>query len=103
MEGVNQIQGFVYKLFLALDSAYQGDQFYLFNQLANFNHKVIHMFWSQDLNKAEEVLAFAFGEHIVTTKHAGLALTCDGFKVMLVDIKKSVAGDVHRSLLHFFL
>ena len=68
----------------------------------NFNHEVIHMCWSQDLNKTEEVLAFAFGKHIVTAKHAGLALTRDGFKAMVLDIKKNIAGDVHRSLLHFF-
>ena len=34
------------------------------------------------------MLAFAFGEHTVTTKHAGLALTRDGFKAMVLNIKK---------------
>ena len=68
----------------------------------NFNHEVIHMSWSQDLNETEEVLAFAFGKHTVTAKHAGLTLTRDGFKAMILDIKKGVAGVVQRSLLHFF-
>ena len=48
VEDVNRIRGFVHKLFLTSDSAYRGNQFYLFNQLMNFNHEVIHMCWSQD-------------------------------------------------------
>ena len=55
----------------------------------NFNHKVIHMCWSQDLNEIEEVLAFAFQKHTITAKYAGLALIRDGFKAMILDIKKA--------------
>ena len=92
VEGINRIQGSVYKLYLASNSTYRGDQFFLFNQLVNFNHEVIHMCWSQDLNESEEVLAFSFGEHIVTANHAGAALTREGFQAMLVKLKKSIAG-----------
>ena len=95
VEGVNQIQRSVYKLYLASDSSYRGDQFFLFNQLVSFNHEVIHMWWNQDLNKSEEVLAFSFGEHTVTAKHAGVALTREGFQAMLVELKKSIAGQCY--------
>ena len=82
----------MYKLYLASDSTYRGDQFFLLNQLVNFNHEVIHICWSQDLKESEEVLAFSFGEHTVTAKHAEAALTREGFQAMLVELKKSFAG-----------
>ena len=90
---MNQIQGLLYKLFLALDTLYRGNQFFLLSQLVNFKHKVIHMCSSQDLNKAEEVLVFSFGEHTFTSKHATVALNREGFKDILAEIKKSIASE----------
>ena len=69
VEGENQIQGFLYKLFLAFNIAFRGAHFFLFSQLINFKHESMYICWSFDLNELNEVLAFSFGEHTITARN----------------------------------
>ena len=92
VEGVNQFQGSLYKLYLASDTKFWGAQFYLYSQLINFNHEAIHMCWSFDLNESDEVLAFQFGEHTISARCGNKPLSKDAFYGMVVDIKASVVG-----------
>ena len=92
----------MYKLFLAFDTAFCGAQFFLFNQLINFNHESIHMCWSFDLNELDEVLVFSFGDHTITARYNNQPLNKHAFRRMIADIKGSVGG-WHSSSLFSFL
>ena len=92
MEGVNQIQGSLYKLFLASDTTFCGAKFFLSNQLVSFNHESIHMCWSFDLNESKDVLAFSFGDHTIIARHENQPLCRHAFRGMTANIKESIAS-----------
>ena len=74
VEELYEIQGSLYELLLASNTAFCGGQFFLFNQLINFNHESIYMYRSSDFYELDEVLAISFDNDTIIAKHGQHAL-----------------------------